>query len=93
MKSKLLTRMRAYRKKLQAMPFTVVPYLKKDQYRVRVGKKYIIIDCPDRDTAVELIAEFKLVVKRTLDKVDIKIDHLEKHAEQLKIQFPEGEVQ
>lgn len=72
---------------------TVVPCLKKGQYRVRVGKKYIIIDCPDRDTALELIAEFRLVIKRTLEKVDVKINHLEKHAEQLKMQFPEGKVQ
>ena len=92
MKSKLLTSTKAYRKKLQAMPFSVVPYLEKGQYRVRVGKKYIIIDCPDMDTAAELIAEFKAVVKKILTKVDIKIDHLEKHAEQLKIQFPEGEA-
>lgn len=91
MKSKLLTRMKTYRKKLVAMPFSVTPCLKKGQYRVRFGKKYVIIDCPDRETAIELIAEFKLVVKKSLEKVDIKIYNLERHAEQLKLQFSEGD--
>jgi len=89
----IITNLKAYQKRLKGMVFSITPHKsRRGEYRLRVGKKYILVDCPNKTIAENLRSAITTVFKSNSENIGVLIDHIEKHAEQLTLElFPEGE--
>ena len=82
--------LRKFQKKLGALVFTLTPNKdKKGQYRLRLGKKYIYLDCPSKEIGESVKLALMGTLKSASDKVSQIIEHIERNAEQLSLElFP-----
>lgn len=87
-----ITNLKAYQKRLKSMIFTVTPHKSRQgEYRLRVGKKFILVDCPNKTIAENLRTAITNIFKNNSENIGILIDHIEKHAEQLTLELFPGE--
>ncbi len=81
-KIKLLER---YSKALGDVCFTVS--IKGNQTTVKLGKKYNVCGCPDKDSAVFLSETLTMVVRSQQEKVNQVLSLLSQRCEQLELQL------
>ena len=88
-----VTELRKFQKRLKGLVFSLVPIKdKKCQYRLRLGKKYIMIDCPSKEIGENLKNAIMAVFRQTDAKVCQIIHYIEHNAEQITMElFPETE--
>lgn len=85
-----VTELRKFQKNIGKLSFVLTPIKeKKGQYRLRLGKKYIILDCPSKEIGESVKAAIMAALKSTNEKVSQIIEHIERNAEQLTLKlFP-----
>lgn len=82
--------LRKFQKNIGKLSFILTPVKdKKGQYRLRVGKKYILIDCPSKEIGENVKNALMAALKTANDKVSQIIEYVEHSAEQLEMElFP-----
>lgn len=85
-----ISELRKFQKNIGKLSFILTPMKdKKGQFRLRLGKKYIILDCPSKEIGESVKAAIMAALKSTSDKVSQIIEHIERNAEQLTLElFP-----
>lgn len=85
-----ISELRKFQKNIGKLSFILTPMKdKKGQFRLRLGKKYIILDCPSKEIGESVKSAIMAALKSTNDKVSQIIEHIERNAEQLTLElFP-----
>jgi hypothetical protein len=82
--------LRKFQKEIAKLIFTLTPMPKgPGKFRLRAGKKFILIDCPSKEIGECTKAALMAALKNTSDKVAQIIYHTENNAKQLELElFP-----
>lgn len=85
-----ISELRKFQKNIGKLSFVLTPMKdKKGQFRLRLGKKYIILDCPSKEIGESVKAAIMAALKSTNEKISQIIEHIERNAEQLTLElFP-----
>ena len=84
MLSNSIRELEKYRKGLGEITFSVV-LQRNGRARVKLGKKYNIVDAPDKESGEYLALEFTTVAKKQQERVDEILRLLEQKCEQLSL--------
>lgn len=83
-----ISELRKFKKDIGKLSFVLTPMKdKKGQFRLRLGKKYIILDCPSKEIGESVKAAIMAALKSTNEKVSQIIEHIERNAEQLTLEL------
>lgn len=85
-----VSELRKFQKNIGKLSFILTPIKdKKGQFRLRIGKKYILLDCPSKEIGESVKAAIMAALKTTNEKVSQIIEYVEHNAEQMEMRlFP-----